>query len=151
MPLPSASVHWASHFCQASNEWVLGHLLPVALEVRGRNGNQNTFPLRVPVHLMRSLFIITSLFKSPSPRASLVALVSLLDLLHLPALRQHRLHLAPTCLERLLRLARLLMEASEEEEVSLLIVIKRRDFARTNGLFTLAPLPLFDFRRWPWL
>jgi len=32
--LPSAAVYWASHYRQASNEWILANLLPAALGVR---------------------------------------------------------------------------------------------------------------------
>jgi len=140
VPLPSAAVYWASHYRQASNEWILTHLLPAALNVRckenkrqgeGQRGRKFichlcffcilhylvSLPLSVPPTLP---------FQSSSPRASLLVLSSLLDFLHLPALRHHRQHLAPACLERLLRLAPLLKEASEEEEVSLHAGTKRK-------------------------
>lgn len=113
--------------------------------MQGKTGIRFSHQLFLPPFVHSSL----SPSKSSSPRASLLALSSLLDLLHLPALRQHRQHLAPASLERLLRLAPLLREASEEEEVSLHAGITRR-----HG----APLPCSTFsfpsspflRRWRW-
>ena len=125
---------------------------PSARGARGEMQGKIDIPILTLLILPSPRSLCSSLplaFQSSSSRASLLALTALLDLLHLPVLRHHRQHLAPACLERLLHLAPLLREPSQEEEVSLHARTKRKhDALLAFSTFYFSSSSFF--RRWPW-